>query len=52
MKKFVVPNVEVVRFNQRDVIVTSTCVCVDCPSPCPEGSNDCKCVDFPQWTNQ
>ena len=46
MKKFMVPEVEVVRFNQKDVIVASTCVCVDCPDGCPEGKNNCQCVDF------
>ena len=41
MKKFSVPKVEVVIFEQSNLIVTSSCVCVDC-NACPEGSNDCE----------
>ena len=35
MKEFIIPEVEVVVFDQKDVIVTSTCGCVSC-IPCPE----------------
>lgn len=35
MKMFVVPEVEVVVFDQKDAIVTSNCGCVSC-IPCPE----------------
>jgi len=44
MKKFEVPEMEVVYFNKNDIIVTSICDCHDCPQ-CEEGSNDCPCVD-------
>lgn len=46
MKKFMVPEVDVVRFNQKDVIATSLCTCVDCKEGCPEGKDNCQCVDF------
>lgn len=53
MKEFVVPSAEVVHFGQRDVIATSTtCICVDCKDPCPEGSDNCQCVELPEFTNQ
>ena len=51
MKKFEIPEAKVVRFDQKDIIVTSGCYCVDCPDGCPEGSDNCQCVDFP-WANQ
>lgn len=38
MKMFEIPEVEFVRFDQRDVIVTSTCECVEC-GVCPEGDH-------------
>ena len=44
MKKFVAPKIEVVVFEQNNLIVTSSCVCVDC-NKCPEGSDDCEYVD-------
>ena len=44
MKKFEIPVVEVVRFVQKDIITSSSCVCVDC-KVCPPGSNDCKYYD-------
>lgn len=50
MKEFVIPDIEIIRINQKDIIVTSTCVCVDC-TICPPGSNNCQCVDF-VWSNQ
>lgn len=46
MKAFKVPEMEIVYFSERDVIVASTpCVCVDC-NICPPGKNDCGCYDF------
>lgn len=47
MKAFEIPDVTVVRFGRTDVITTS-CTCVDCPE-CPEGKNDCQCVDY--WSS-
>jgi len=36
MKAFVIPEIEIVRFEQKDVITTSqVCGCVECPQ-CPE----------------
>lgn len=47
MKKFMVPEVEIVYFGQRDVIATSVpCTCVDC-TICDPGKNDCSCYEFP-----
>lgn len=51
MKKFAVPEIEVVRFVKNDIITASSCVCVDCPEGCPEGKDNCQCVDF-TWANQ
>lgn len=49
MKAFENPEFTVVRFEATDIIVTSKpCDCVDCIK-CPEGSNDCPCVD--SWTS-
>ena len=45
MKKFEVPTLEVVRFNQKDILTTSSCWCDAC-TVCPEGKNDCMCFDF------
>lgn len=50
MKAFEVPEVEVVFFGKNDIITTSTCDsnvcdCDNCPGGCPEGSNNCPCVD-------
>ncbi len=46
MKTFENPVVEVVRFESRDIITASyTCRCVDC-TVCPEGKDNCPCVDF------
>lgn len=50
MKEFLVPEVEVIRFAQKDVIATSVCTCVDC-QVCPEGKDNCQCVDF-SFANQ
>ena len=44
MKKFEIPEIEVVHFEKDDVISTSTCVCVDCKE-CPPGSNNCRYHD-------
>jgi hypothetical protein len=48
MKVFEVPQVEVIRFEQVDVL-TSSCLedvpCKTCPG-CPPGSYDCGCYDF------
>ncbi len=47
MKKFVVPEVEIVYFGQKDIITASNpCVCVEC-TICDYGKNDCSCYDFP-----
>lgn len=43
MKIFKVPMVEIVYFDQKDIIATSACFCVECLT-CEEG-NDCKCND-------
>ena len=40
MKKFAIPEVEVIHFVKKDVIATSGCFCVEC-QVCPPGSNDC-----------
>ena len=49
MKKFEIPEVEVVRFVQKDIITSSSCVCVDC-TVCPPGSNNCKYHDqYPSY---
>lgn len=48
MRAFTVPEVTVVRFGKSDVIATSLCTCVEC-TVCPEGSNDCPCVD--SWSS-
>lgn len=45
MKVFVIPEVEVVSFSQKDIISTSVCRCVDC-TICPPGKNNCTCYDF------
>lgn len=50
MKDFEIPELEVVRFEKKDIIVTSTCVCVDCKE-CPAGKNNCECNDF-AYANQ
>ena len=51
MKVFEVPAVEVVHFDQKDVIVTSIpCKCVDC-GECGDDKNNCPCNDF-EWANQ
>lgn len=44
MKKFETPMVEIVYFDQKDVIATSTCPCVECDI-CPEGKNSCPLHD-------
>ena len=47
MKMFQVPEVELVRFDQKDVIATSSlCPGCDTCTICPEGKNDCRCYDF------
>lgn len=46
MKAFKAPVVEIVYFDQKDIIVTSLCVCVECTT-CTEGKDDCACYDFP-----
>lgn len=52
MKKFEVPTVEVVRLVEKDIITSSTCVCVDC-TVCPPGSNNCTYYDTcPTYTGQ
>jgi hypothetical protein len=43
MKKFVVPEVEVVYFEQKDVIATSA-TCAEC-GVCPEGKDNCRLDD-------
>lgn len=43
MKAFKVPQVEIILFEQRDIITTSKCD--DC-GVCPAGKNDCRCYDF------
>ena len=45
MKTFQEPEVEIIRFDQKDIIATSSCVCDAC-TVCPEGKNDCRCYDF------
>ena len=45
MKAFEIPEVEIVYFGGSDIIVTSVCDCDNCPGGCPEGSNNCPCVD-------
>lgn len=45
MKQFNTPEITIIRFDQTDIISTSTCVCVDC-TVCPPGKNDCGCYDF------
>lgn len=40
MKKFEIPMVEIVYFDQKDVIATSVCTCVEC-TICPEGKDSC-----------
>lgn len=44
MKKFEVPEIEFIFFNNRSVIATSTCGCDNC-TICPDGKNNCPCVD-------
>lgn len=44
MKKFEIPMVEIVYFDQKDVIATSVCGCVEC-TVCPEGKNNCPTHD-------
>lgn len=46
MKKFENPMVEIVYFDQKDVIATSpvVCTCVEC-TICPDGKNDCSLYD-------
>lgn len=46
MKEFKAPEITVVHFDQKDVILTSSCACVEC-KVCPPESNDCPCYDFP-----
>ena len=49
MKAFKVPEVEVIYFRSSENIITaSNCDCVDCGT-CPEGNNDCPCVD--SWSS-
>ena len=45
MNAFDTPAFELVHFEKEDVIVTSSCTCVDCTT-CPSGSNNCESVDF------
>ena len=45
MKKFVIPEAEVIRFVKKDIITESDCGCVDC-TICPSGKNDCPGYDF------
>jgi len=45
MKAFTVPAMEVVRFEQKDIVTASACVCDEC-TVCPTGKNDCSCFDF------
>lgn len=49
MKEFKNPEIEVVYFNQDDVIATSLCPCDKCPD-CEDGKNHCPCFDF-AWSN-
>lgn len=51
MRRFEVPEVEIVWFDHNDIMTASTCVCVDCKEPCPEGKDNCQCVDF-AYANQ
>ena len=52
MKEFKAPKLEVVYFNQNDVIATSDCRCVTC-TICPPNKNDCACYDFTgSYTNE
>lgn len=41
MKTFVIPKIEIVRFEKMSIITTS---CQPCPG-CPPGSYGCPCVD-------
>lgn len=41
MKEFVIPKVEIIRFDQASIFTTS---CDPCPG-CPPGSYGCPCVD-------
>ena len=51
MKKFEIPEMEVVRFSMKDIIATSTCPkCNDC-GECGEGKDNCPCNDF-SYANQ
>lgn len=45
MKKFEIPELEIVKFNQKDIIITSTCECVECPE-CPEQDS----CPYKDWT--
>lgn len=48
MKAFKEPEMDIVYFTEKDVIVASNpCGCVDC-GVCPPGKNDCACYD---WTH-
>lgn len=38
MKEFMKPEVEIVYFNQKDIITESPCPCVQC-GVCPEGDH-------------
>lgn len=45
MKAFKIPAMQVIRFEQGNIVSTSVCRCVNC-TVCPEGKDNCFCVDF------
>lgn len=46
MKKFAIPEVEVIHFIKKDIIATSKpCTCVDC-KVCDDDKNDCGCFNW------
>ena len=44
MKRFAIPEAEIIYFVKKDIIITSTCKCVAC-AECPE-TNYCECDTF------
>lgn len=48
MKEFAAPEVMVIYFKNDVIVASPPCECNECPG-CPEGSNDCPCVD--SWTS-
>lgn len=46
MKVFKKPEMEVLIFNEKDILTASSdCYCVECPTGCAPGAYDCKKIE-------